>query len=144
MDKKLASYSYLIDKLAGELVESQLIQPTFLCDHPKDISPLAKDHRSKPGVTERFELFICGKEICNAYTELNDPREQRKRFEEQVKQRKQGNEEAHEMDEEFCRALEYGLPPTGGWGCGIDRLVMLLTKSQHIRVTDCKKCSNFD
>ena len=94
------------------------------------MSPLAKYHRSRPGLCERFEGFMCGKEFCNAYTELNDPFEQRLRFEEQVRQKEQGDDEAQGIDETFVDALEHGLPPTGGWGIGIDRLVMFLTDSQ--------------
>jgi lysyl-tRNA synthetase class 2 len=126
--------SYLLDRLLSHLVEPKCIQPTFICDHPIMISPLAKSHEKMPLLTERFELFIAGREICNAYTELNDPMEQRRRFEQQAKAKEEhGDAEAHEKDENFCRALEYGLPPTGGWGCGIDRLVMLLTDTWNIR-----------
>ena len=97
------------------------------------MSPLAKWHRSEPGLTERFELFVAKKEICNAYTELNDPMVQRSRFEQQAKDKAQGDDEAMFLDEGFCTALEYGLPPTGGWGCGIDRLAMFLTDSNNIK-----------
>ncbi|KAL5726724.1 hypothetical protein ACHQM5_009738 [Ranunculus cassubicifolius] len=97
------------------------------------MSPLAKWHRSKPGLTERFELFINKHEVCNAYTELNDPVVQRERFAEQLKDRQSGDDEAMALDETFCTALEYGLPPTGGWGLGIDRLTMLFTDSQNIK-----------
>lgn len=127
------SYGYLIDKLLSNLVEQKCIQPTFITNYPIELSPLARNHRSRPGLTERFELFVNGKELCNAYTELNDPREQRRRFADQVRQKIDGDEEAHEMDENFCKALELGLPPTGGWGCGIDRLVMMLTGQHNIR-----------
>lgn len=112
----------LVDKLVGEYLESQATdRPIFVTEHPAVMSPLAKWHRSKPGVTERFELFVCTKEICNAYTELNDPVVQRERFEMQAKDRDAGDSEAQMIDENFIRSLEFGLPPTGGWGLGIDR-----------------------
>ncbi|KAF8513140.1 lysyl-tRNA synthetase [Hysterangium stoloniferum] len=123
----------LLDKLVGEFIEPLCISPSFIVGHPKVMSPLAKWHRSRPGLCERFEGFICGKEFCNAYTELNDPFEQRERFEEQVKQKEQGDDEAQGVDETFIDALEHGLPPTGGWGMGIDRLVMFLTNSLNIK-----------
>lgn len=141
--KAQSGYGHLLDKLASHFIEPLMIQPTFLTDHPLSLSPLAKrKHRSDDSVsedlrqhaiTERFELFVAGKELCNAYTELNDPHDQRQRFIDQQKQRDEGDDEAQEMDENYCRALEYGLPPTGGWGMGIDRLAMLLTNSIHIR-----------
>jgi len=123
----------LIDKLVGEYLEATFISPTFLCDHPEIMSPLAKYHRSIPGCTERFELFTCGKELCNAYTELNDPFVQRERFEAQAKDKAAGDDEAMFKDEGFLTALEYGLPPTGGWGLGIDRLVMFMSNSHNIK-----------
>ena len=123
----------LIDGLIGEFVEPLCIQPTFLMNHPQIMSPLAKPHRSEKGKTERFELFINKKEFCNAYTELNDPNIQRNIFEEISKQKNNGDEEIPSSDENFIKALEYGLPPTGGWGIGIDRLVMLLTGQDSIR-----------
>ncbi|KAL3915376.1 MAG: hypothetical protein SGPRY_007243 [Prymnesium sp.] len=117
----------------GELLESKCLNPTFICDHPKIMSPLAKDHRDSPGLTERFELFANYHEMCNAYTELNDPVEQRTRFQAQAKDKDAGDDEAMFVDEDFCKSLEYGLPPTAGWGMGIDRLTMLLTDSNSIR-----------
>lgn len=123
----------LLDKLVGEYLESESNDPTFLMNHPKIMSPLAKEHRSRKNVTERFELFVLGKEVCNAYTELNDPFDQRRRFEQQAKDKSAGDEEAQEIDEDFCTALEYGMPPAAGWGLGIDRLVMMLTGAQNIR-----------
>jgi len=123
----------LLDKLVGEYIEPLCISPAFIVGHPQVMSPLAKWHRSRPGLCERFEGFMCGKEFCNAYTELNDPFEQRLRFEEQVRQKEQGDDEAQGIDETFVDALEHGLPPTGGWGIGIDRLVMFLTDSQNIK-----------
>lgn len=123
----------LLDKLSSKFVESELINPTFIINHPVIMSPLAKGHRSKPGLTERFELFITTKEICNGYTELNDPAEQRRRFQEQARNIEQNNFEVPVCDENFCSALEYGLPPTGGLGIGIDRLTMILTNSKNMK-----------
>lgn len=123
----------LLDKLVGHFIEPTMINPTFLINHPQVMSPLAKWHRSKPGTVERFELFINGLEYCNAYTELNAPMLQRDLFLEQIKARQNQDEEAMPYDDTFCRALEYGLPPTAGWGLGIDRFVMLLTNQQSIR-----------
>ncbi|XP_053668632.1 lysine--tRNA ligase [Anopheles marshallii] len=123
----------LLDKLVGEFLEEMCINPTFICDHPQIMSPLAKYHRQIPGITERFELFVMRKEICNAYTELNDPAVQRERFEQQAADKAAGDDEAQMVDENFCTALEYGLPPTGGWGMGIDRLTMFLTDSNNIK-----------
>lgn len=122
----------MLDRLVGE-IEDASINPTFIFGHPQIMSPLAKSDRNKPGLCERFEIFVATKEICNAYTELNDPFDQRARFEEQAKQKDQGDDEAQLVDETFCNALEYGLPPTAGWGCGIDRLAMFLTNSNTIR-----------
>lgn len=123
----------LLDKLVGHFLEEQFVNPTFLCDHPEIMSPLSKWHRSIRGLTERFELFIARKEVVNAYTELNDPLVQRQRFEQQAKDKAAGDDEAQLVDENFCTALEHGLPPTGGWGMGIDRMVMFLTDSNNIK-----------
>ncbi|PNF37990.1 Lysine--tRNA ligase [Cryptotermes secundus] len=123
----------LLDKLVGEFLEEKCVSPTFICDHPQIMSPLAKWHRSIHGLTERFELFIMKKEVVNAYTELNDPAVQRERFEQQAKDKAAGDDEAQLVDENFCTALEYGLPPTAGWGMGIDRLTMFLTDSNNIK-----------
>ena len=123
----------LIDALFGEKCEHHYIQPTFITDYPVEMSPLTKKHRNKPGLVERFELMINGKEIANAYTELNDPIDQRERFEEQVKLMERGDDEAMFIDNDFLRALEYGMPPTAGIGIGIDRLCMLLTNQVSIQ-----------
>ncbi|KAI8903842.1 hypothetical protein EDD86DRAFT_214461 [Gorgonomyces haynaldii] len=123
----------LLDKLVGDFIENQCINPTFIMDHPMMMSPLAKAHRSLPGLCERFECFVATKEICNAYTELNDPFDQRERFEQQAADKAAGDDEAQLVDEVFCNALEYGLPPTGGWGMGLDRLTMFLTDSNNIK-----------
>ncbi|KAK2711361.1 hypothetical protein QYM36_012519 [Artemia franciscana] len=123
----------LLDKLIGHFLEKECINPTFLIEHPQVMSPLAKYHRSDEGLTERFELFVRKMEICNAYTELNDPIEQQKRFSQQAKDRGAGDEEAQMVDADFIMALKYGLPPTGGCGMGIDRIAMLLTNSDSIK-----------
>ncbi len=123
----------LLDKLVGEFIENQCISPSFIVGHPQVMSPLAKYHRSRPGLCERFEGFIATREICNAYTELNDSFIQKDNFAEQMKQKAEGDDEAQGYDETFIDALEYGLPPTGGWGLGIDRLVMFITNQTNIK-----------
>jgi lysyl-tRNA synthetase class 2 len=128
-----ATWGKLVDSLLKNYVRPTLIQPTFLIDYPIEISPLAKKKSDDPSTTERFQGYIGGMEVCNAFTELNDPLDQRERFLAQVRAFEAGDEEAHQMDEDFIRALGYGMPPTGGWGMGVDRLVMLFTDQPSIR-----------
>ncbi|HWO57439.1 MAG TPA: lysine--tRNA ligase [bacterium] len=128
-----ASYGKVVDEIFSQRVQPDLVAPTFITDYPEEISPLAKKHRSKPGLVERFELFMCRKELGNAFTELNDPIDQRARFMAMAEAARRGEEEAHQLDEDFLLALEHGMPPTGGLGFGIDRMVMAITGAPSIR-----------
>ncbi|MBI4826202.1 MAG: lysine--tRNA ligase [Nitrospirae bacterium] len=130
---KNASHGKILDEIFKEKVEWKLIQPTFITDYPVELSPLAKRKKENPDLVERFELFVAGREIANAFSELNDPADQKQRFLEQVEAREKGDDEANHMDEDYVRALEYGMPPAAGEGIGIDRLLMVLTNSQSIR-----------
>jgi lysyl-tRNA synthetase class 2 len=130
---KVTSPARGLDLIFGEAVEPALIDPTFVYDYPKALSPLAKDHRSIEGLVERFEPYIGGFEVGNAFSELNDPLEQRIRFEEQALAKSRGDEEAHVIDEDYLRALEYGMPPAAGLGLGVDRLAMIFTDNRSIR-----------
>lgn len=127
------SCARLLDKLCGHCIEDHIIHPAFITEHPQIMSPLAKWHRTKPGLTERFEMFVNTKEICNAYTELNDPRKQLECFMGQAKAKEDGDDEAQGVDHDFVTALEHGLPPTSGWGAGIDRLTMYLADKNNIK-----------
>jgi lysyl-tRNA synthetase class 2 len=131
--EKGAPAAVIIDEVFGATVEPDLQEPTFVYDYPKALSPLAKDHRSVDGLVERFEGYVAGFEVCNAFSELNDPLEQRRRFEQQMENHARGDEEAHMLDEDYLRALEYGMPPAAGLGIGIDRLTMVFTDSHSIR-----------
>ena len=128
-----ASAGEALADIFERVVEAQLIQPTIIYDYPVETSPLSKNKPDEPELVERFEIYTAGMEIGNAYTELNDPQEQRRRFDYQIGMRERGDEEAHQMDEDYVRALSYGMPPTGGEGIGIDRLTMILTNSRSIR-----------
>jgi lysyl-tRNA synthetase class 2 len=130
---KTESHGKILTKLFDVLVEPKLIQPTFITGYPVEVSPLSRKSESDPNLTDRFELFIAGREIANGFSEINDPEDQYNRFLMQVRQRDEGNDEAHIMDADYVEALEYGMPPTAGEGIGIDRLVMLLTNAASIR-----------
>jgi lysyl-tRNA synthetase class 2 len=132
IDKTMAK-GKIIDQIFGEKCEPNLVQPTFITDYPVEMSPLAKKHRSKPGLVERFEAICNGKELCNAFSELNDPIDQRERFESQLELGKRGDDESMVLDEDFLRSLEFAMPPTSGLGIGIDRLAMIMTNQSSIQ-----------
>lgn len=132
-DEHEHSIGGIIEKLHERFTQPHLIQPTFITDFPLDTSPLAKKRPDNPSLTRRFEIYVAGQELGNAFSEINDPLDQRERFEQQILQREEGNEEAHPMDEDYIRALEYGMPPTGGLGVGVDRLAALLTGAPSLR-----------
>jgi lysyl-tRNA synthetase class 2 len=132
LDPKIGA-GKIVDEIFSVKVQPHLIQPTFITDYPLEMSPLAKTHRSEPGLVERFEGMVNGQEICNAFSELNDPLDQRARFEDQMRLRDRGDDEAQVLDDDFLRSLEYGMPPTAGLGIGIDRLTMLMTNNESIR-----------
>ncbi len=133
VEKHQQSYGHIVNLFFEEFAEEKIVQPTIVYGHPIEISPLAKKNSKDPRFTERFEIFINGTEYGNSFSELNDPIDQRQRFESQLEEAKLGNDEANEMDEDYVEALEYGMPPTGGIGIGLDRLAMLLTDSRSIR-----------
>jgi lysyl-tRNA synthetase class 2 len=133
MENHQRTYGHIVNLFFEEYVEETLVQPTFLYGHPLDISPLAKKNSQDPRFTDRFELFINGKEYANAFSELNDPIDQKERFEKQLEEKELGNDEANEMDTDYIEALEYGMPPCGGIGIGVDRLVMFITQTESIR-----------
>ena len=132
VDKTMAK-GKIIDQIFSEKCEPNLVQPTFITDYPIEMSPLAKKHRSKPGLVERFEAICNGKELCNAFSELNDPIDQRERFESQMELGKRGDDESMVLDEDFLRSLEFAMPPTSGMGIGIDRLAMIMTNQSSIQ-----------
>jgi lysyl-tRNA synthetase class 2 len=133
LDQAIHTYGKALEIIFDKLAKPKIIQPTFVLDHPKEISPLAKASRENPDEAERFELIVAGMEVANAFSELSDPQEQKKRFEQQAEEKEKGDEESHWIDLDYVQALEYGLPPTGGEGIGIDRLTMILANKKSIR-----------